>query len=484
MAKYNLYRLMPERRFELVGKLRAAGLESAKKVEAGDCVLEFMYSREPEGSDIWWTKTYKDFFEGVEPPKNVVHCAAFFIYSDTFCYAAALGKTFIQIKNYCDPDFGINMAERIASDHVKIKNSKFYKSRRNRVASTYQAGNRIEFDSGESLDMIRAATIDPALWGAEANFGTAVQFSLDIAPDQLPPFIKRVEEVLNQPARMGLPKVVLIRDAAKLKDLDGALAQALTAGSDKASLIVNDNCQYGIYMQGGYGSQSEKGMLDKFAFRNFLDSQSVNLVEQINDIKVRVYDPEGRERSRNFKAMIDYLDEENRICLIDGKWYRYNQSFLNFLRREADTVAIEKDNGEFKGDQDEFIENQVKAGFTDCRLGIASINEKFRVNKLDLFKDGTLYFVKTGSPESVNYALDQAIGVTKYLQAGRGQIELANQTLDVQKIGLWLASEKSKTIGRLSEVNSLNFLMKIADWKRAVQNAGFRPRVRISQQAS
>ncbi len=482
MAKYNLYRIIPEKRFELIGKLRAAGLESAKKVEAGDCVLEFMYSRVPDGSDIWWTKTYRDFFEGVEPPKNVVHCAAFFVYSDTFCYAAALGKTFIQIKNYCDPDFGINMAERVASDHVKIKNSKFYKSRRNRVASTYQSGNRIEFESGESLDMIRAATVDPALWGNEANFGTAVQFSLDIGPDQLPPFIKRIEEVLTQPARIGLPKVVSIRDSILLKDLDASLVKVLSSNeSDRVTLIANDDCQYSFYLQGSYGNLSDKGEMNKPALQNFMNTENVNLMEQLNDIKVRVYDPEGRERSKNFKAMIDYFDEVDRTCLIDGKWYRYNQSFLNFLRREADTIAIEKDGGKVFGDQDEFIESLVKAGFTDCRKGIAAINQKFRVNKLDLFKDGTLYFVKYGSPESVNYAVDQAINVTKYLQAGRGQIELDSQTLDIQRIGLWLAPGGSGTIGRLSEVNSLNFLMKIADWKRAVLNAGFRPRVRISQ---
>ncbi len=482
MAKYNLYRIIPEKRFELIGKLRAAGLESAKKVEAGDCVLEFMYSRVPDGSDIWWTKTYRDFFEGVEPPKNVVHCAAFFVYSDTFCYAAALGKTFIQIKNYCDPDFGINMAERVASDHVKIKNSKFYKSRRNRVASTYQSGNRIEFESGESLDMIRAATVDPALWGNEANFGTAVQFSLDIGPDQLPPFIKRIEEVLAQPARIGLPKVVSIRDPIRLKDLDASLVKVLSSNeSDRVTLIANDDCQYSFYLQGSYGNLSDKGEMNKPALQNFMNTENVNLMEQLNDIKVRVYDPEGRERSKNFKAMIDYFDEVDRTCLIDGKWYRYNQSFLNFLRREADTIAIEKDGGKVFGDQDEFIESLVKAGFTDCRKGIAAINQKFRVNKLDLFKDGTLYFVKYGSPESVNYAVDQAINVTKYLQAGRGQIELDSQTLDIQRIGLWLAPGGSGTIGRLSEVNSLNFLMKIADWKRAVLNAGFRPRVRISQ---
>lgn len=482
MAKYNLYRIMPEKRFELIEKLRAAGLIMAKKVEADDCTLEFMFSSEPDGSDIWWTKTYRDFLDGIEMPKNITYCAAFFVYNDSFCYAVALGKTYMAIKNYCDPDFGINMAERIASDRVKIKNSKFYKSRRNRVASTYQSGNRIEFDSGESLDMIRASTIDPALWGAEANFGTAVQFSIDITPDQLVPFVKRIEEVLGQPSKMDLPKVVLIRDALRNKDLDAMLVQKLTGPEhERITLIANDNCQYAFYLQGAYGNLSDKGGMDKKAFQNFLNLQNVNPVEQLNEIKIRVYDPEGHERSKNFKAMIDFFDEESRICLIDGKWFRYNQSFLKFLRREADMVAVEKDGSKAEDDTDAFVAARAADGYTDCRKAIPAIDQKFRVNKLDLFKDGTLYFVKCGSPESVNYAVDQAINAIKYLQAGRGQIELEGQTLDVERIGLWLVPPADNGIAKISQIDSLNFLMKIADWRRAVLSAGFRPRVRISQ---
>jgi hypothetical protein len=280
---------------------------------------------------------------------------------------------------------------------------------------------------------------------------------------------------------MDLPKVVLVRDAIRNKDLDAILVQTLSSESHKnITLIANDNCQYSFYLQGGYGNLSDKGDMDKKAFQNFLNTQNVNLIEQINEVKVRVYDPEGHERSKNFKAMIDFSDAEDRICLIDGKWFRYNQSFLNFLRREADTVSLEK-SAVAPGAADEFFAAQVKAGFIDCRKAIAGIDQKFRVNKLDLYKDGTLYFVKLGAPESVNYTVDQAINAIKFLQAGRAQIELDGQTLEVERIGLWLDPEGAKNITRLSEVTSLNFLMKIADWKRAVLGAGFRPRVRLGR---
>lgn len=481
MAKYNLYRLWPEKRFELIEKLRADGLEMAKKVEVDGCTLEFLYSRDPDGSEIWWTKTYRDFLDGVESPKNIVYSAAFFIYSDSFCYAAALGKTYTRIKDYCDQDFGINMAQRIAADRVKIKNSKFFKSRRNRVASSYESGNRIEFESGESLDMIRASTIDPALWGSEANFGTAVQFSMDIAPDQLPAFVKRIEEVLAQPPRMDLPKVVVVRDPLRVKDLDAKLVQTLSGPDhDKIVLIANDSCQYSFYLQGSYGNLSDKGNLDKKALQNFFNTQNVNVMEQINDIKIRVYDPEGRERSKNMKAMLDFNIEEENVCLIDGKWYRYNQSFVNFLRRVADSIAIEKSKDESAAKNlDEFIEEQVKAGFIDCRKAIAVIDQKFRVNKIDLYKDGTLYFVKFGNIEAVNYTVDQAINVIKFLQTSRGQVVFEGHTLDVEKICLWIVPDGDRKIDKLSQIGSLNFLMKISDLKRSTLNEGLRSRVRI-----
>lgn len=481
MAKYNLYRILPEKRFELIEKLRKDGLEMAKKVEIDGCVLEFLISRNPDGSDIWWTKTYRDFLDGAELPKNIVYSAAFFIYSDEFCYAAALGKTYFAIKNYCDPDFGINMAQRIAADRVKIKNSKFFKSRRNRVTSNYQSGNRIEFDSGESLDMIRASTVDPALWGSEANFGTSVQFSMDIAPDQLPAFVKRIEAVLAQPPRMDLPKVIAIRDGVKLKDLDAKLVQILASEDHgRAVLIANESCQYSFYLQGAYGNLSDKGEFDKKALQNFFNLQNINLLEQINEIKVRVYDPEGRERSKNLKALIDFRIKEERACLIDAKWYRYNQSFDNFLRREADSIAVERNEEAAEAKNlDEFIKTQTSAGFIDCRKAIASIDQKYRVNKIDLYKNGTLYFIKFENIEAANYAVDQAINAVRFLQSYRGQLVLDGQTLEIERICLWLVPGNSDQIEKISQIDSLNFLMKISDFKRSVLSAGFRPRIRV-----
>jgi hypothetical protein len=178
--------------------------------------------------------------------------------------------------------------------------------------------------------------------------------------------------------------------------------------------------------------------------------------------------------------MIDFHVEEERICLIDGKWYRYNQSFVNFLRREADSIAVERGRDKSNAkNPDEFIAVQAAAGFIDCRKAIAAIDERSKVNKLDLYKDGTIYFIKFGNIESVNYAVDQAINAARFLQGNRGQLVLDEQTFDIEKMCLWLVPDNGLAIDKISQIDSLNFLMKISDFKRSVLSAGFRARIRI-----
>jgi hypothetical protein len=113
---------------------------------------------------------------------------------------------------------------------------------------------------------------------------------------------------------MDLPKVIAIRDGVKSKDLDAELVRILASEDHgRVVLIANESCQYSFYLQGAYGDLSDKGEFDKKALQNFFNLQNINLLEQINEIKVRVYDPEGRERSKNLKSLIDFHDEEGRV---------------------------------------------------------------------------------------------------------------------------------------------------------------------------
>jgi len=87
-----------------------------------------------------------------------------------------------------------------------------------------------------------------------------------------------------------------------------------------------------------------------------------------------------------------------------------------------------------------------------------------------LYKDEILHFVKFGTPQKMNYAIDQAINTVKLLQNNQSKIQINGEEKDVETICLWLVFDRKQKFSKLSELNSLIFHMKLADWKRLVQN--------------
>jgi len=334
MAKFNLYKIYPEQLEKLIEKLTSVGLTKIGSKNIDGFTLDFYFSDEPDAIDIWWTDVYKDFFGEREKPKNKIYFATLLIYNSKVVYAVSLGKSHFYLKHFCDSDFGLKLAERIADDtNPKIKNAKFCKSRKNKIITTYQEGSGIDFDSGESLHYLRAKTIDKDNWGKTASFGHSAQFSIEIKPEELPNFIKKIEETLNQNPRIKLPKVILVSDEETQSKLDSLLAKVLTGSPQLSTVqegditlsgvdfIFSDQYEYSFYMRGDRDSHTDKGELTLDRLRQFISEKNINLKTQLNEIKVKVHNEFGRDFSVSLKETLDFVEEKERYCLIDGKWY-------------------------------------------------------------------------------------------------------------------------------------------------------------------
>lgn len=497
MAKFNLYKINAEQKSNLVTKLESVGLTKTGSKTIDSFTLDFYFSHSPDEVDIWWTDVYKDFLGNIEAPKNQIYFATLLIYNTSVVYAISLGKSHFYLKNFCDLDFGLNLAERIIDEsNLKIKNSKFYKSKKNKIITTYQDGSEIDFDSGESMHYIKAKTIDEVEWGKSASFGHSAQFSLEMPPDELVTFIKKIEETLKQSAKIKLPKVVAFQDEEIIKKLDGLLVDALipadqdtaTAGIEDISLsgvdfIFSDQHQYSLYIWGVRNSNTEKGDLTLDKFREFVSSNNIDLKEQLNSIKVKVHNEHGRDFSKSIKEFLDFVEEKDRFCLIDGRWYQFNQSYIDFLRGEVDKIEIENKDDVLEDNESDFNKNRVNDGYLNCDKVLETIDKKYKVEKLDLYKDKSLIFVKIGGPRKMNYDIDQSINVVKLLQNNQSKITIDGQDKDVSTICLWLIFDRKTKLEKLSDTNSLIFHMKLVDWKRTVQNAGYKPIIYISHTA-
>jgi len=60
------------------------------------------------------------------------------------------------------------------------------------------------------------------------------------------------------------------------------------------------------------------------------------------------------------------VEEKERYCLIDGKWYQFNQSYLDFLKDEVDSIEFEEKEEVSDKVEQEFNQRKGKEGFVNC----------------------------------------------------------------------------------------------------------------------
>ena len=68
MAKFNLYKIVPTQKDDLVKKLESVGLIKTGTQTIDGFTFDFYFSSNPDEVDIWWTGVYKDFLGGIESP--------------------------------------------------------------------------------------------------------------------------------------------------------------------------------------------------------------------------------------------------------------------------------------------------------------------------------------------------------------------------------------------------------------------------------
>ncbi|HEL9685400.1 TPA: hypothetical protein U0Q01_002254, partial [Legionella pneumophila] len=195
---------------------------------------------------------------------------------------------------------------------------------------------------------------------------------------------------------------------------------------------------------------------------------------------------------------IDYIDGD-RFFLLDGKWYQFNQNYLSFLQHQIDNlIQFERSPVDFsKSDYDKWLVQikstvgqtltypeyyfntmQVKDGYLNFDRDTETL-KKYKIEKMDLYKDDTAYFVKIGTPQKLGYVVDQAITTIKTLQNKAISIEVKGHNISPKNICLWLILDRSTMLTKISEINSLIFLIKLSEWQRICYNGRFNPIIRV-----
>ena len=265
MPKYNIFRIRKSSEIALYEKLTSdnVGLKKIYEEDVSNFNVKFLFSTDPDEAKIWWLEQYEAFFEEHDLPRNLIYFAAVIISNAHCCYAVSLGKSHFFLREYCEFDFGLRMAERIANlKKPRSKNSQYFQSKRSKTIVSYKQGYDLDYDSGESLSFLRSETTSRKKWGKVASFGHSLQLSVSEPPKNLVKVVKRIEKALAQPPKRVIPKTEIVKDPNLIQKLDQSLVSEIEGVDESTNLqvdefsvsgvdfVFNDQYQYSLFLRG------------------------------------------------------------------------------------------------------------------------------------------------------------------------------------------------------------------------------------------
>lgn len=496
--KLNIFSIPKDEIQTLKDKFESVSMKaiSAKTIDGWHTT--FYFSDSPEPVAIPWVKTFASIFAGKKEPKNLIYYAAYIWEKGEDCLVLSFGKSHFYLRQFCDQNFGLEIAKRIANEKdVRQKSAKRFAGKKRKEIRSYNKNTSLDIESGESVDYIQASITDKMRWGKKGKFGASVLLYPEKEPEELPNFFNDILSVIRTPQLFDLPRTDIIRDENKILQYDNELISAITNEQDDDSNFADEghylvgvdfifptDQTYHFYYK--YQESDELETLDVESLRTFIKEHDINGTD-IFDIRIKVVKEDTKPYSVPLKESVEYKIDGENVILSSGKWTQFNEDYMNQLHTYIDgqidlnaglddklkTIELKKNKGE-----SEFLNQMVRNGFEKGDKDFSKIKiPNHTIEAWDLRKDNVAYAVKFGTPQKAGYVCDQA---TNTLEILRNKPEYVKK-LNLEKYCLWVGLDNKTLPQKLSQINSIIFKQKLESWTRKCHDLGIKPVVWLSK---
>ncbi|OVE47510.1 DUF6119 family protein [Chromobacterium violaceum] len=525
--QYNIYRIQSKNLPPLLEVLAKSGLLEQKHAIHFDHKLTFYFSEKNKGQEPWWWKHYKHLANNDKiTPNNVFHyglLVAESTKSSDFVYVISLGKSHFYLNKFIERDFGINFAIRMADGKsILLKKSRYFTGAKKGEITSYTSFHVNDFEPGESVDHLKLKAEDKNLWGdGNIVFSDSIQISLGKSPDEFGRIIKDIEETLGKNEKIQLPKLEIIKNEVTEKELDKALLNSIKNKDIDASVSefdvfgVNINFRmeeydYEIFLQNGLESRKHKKTIGNTLEIDTISDyiRNVPADTDINSIKIKSSTDTNGSFTRSLKEILDfkitYADQQ--YFIRNGNWHLFNETFINYLKRALENIPIDigvnldeanyiawkeakKESIKSGTSKDkliyrEYYFNEYMAKYHNYELldrqnqpveSIKPGKARYQVEVADLYKNGEVISVKI-SDEKVDliYNIVQSI-VAMELHKQNAMKAHKN----IKCAALWFVFDKK--IDKITDFNSIQFLLMLENWRKRVRQLELSPKIYISQ---
>jgi uncharacterized protein (TIGR04141 family) len=495
-VRVNIFRIPAAEVEACKAKLVASQMQVIKQVDQAGWHGEFFYSTNPSYIPVGWAKTYAEYFEGVKAPSNLNHWAAFVLTKGDRCYVLGYGKAHFYLRPFCDYDFGIEVAKRIANEaDTRQTASRRFQGTKKKDIKTFANNTLLDVESGESVDYIQAGVTvaERPTFGKSGKFGSSALLTPDIEPAGIGSFLNKLDAELAKPARFPLPRTTIITEPEEIARFDELLLDELTSNIGATEFTHNSFDLYGVdfvFSNDGAFAISCPGKpkleLEHLSVGDLKTYISDNHLERKDILRIKVrHDPEDAIGfNRELKETLDFIADDEQVLLTGGKWMHFNQDYLDFLDEFLRSIEVEETEPEFLqifDDEPAFnISADVKsAGYdvADKNFSILKTKSSTPIEAWDLRKGSRVYAVKFGTAQKLNYVCDQSTAVLELLRNKAGVRKVPN----FQSYCLWLGYRGKKQLHGIADTGSIILKQKIEIWARKAREVGVEPVIKISR---
>ncbi|MGZ5198286.1 MAG: DUF6119 family protein [Telluria sp.] len=524
---YNIYKVESTKVGPLKAKLGQIGLVEQKTIKAENFSLTFYFSERVDGNEIWWWQTYRDFFnDGIVEPKNIFYFGLLLCCDLTgpeIIYAVSLGKSHFYLSKFIQPDFGINLAVRMADENtILLKKSRHFAGTKRQEVASYENFQMGTYEPGESVEHLKVKASDRKLWGGRnIIFADSIQMDVNKSPIEMVEIFDQIGVAIGDEPVLQLPKLEKV-EGDLLGELDKLLFDSLKNAEGKVK--VEEFTTYGVAICFSFHdydyrlSAKPEGQAQNFRMnvgngfdvsdiRDFL-SQHPQVID-INTVRIQFKNDDASSFTKPLKDIldlpIDYGDAH--YFLRHGDWYRFNDTFLDYLRRSLESIEIierpELDEADYLSWK-AVKEKAIAAGadvddkllyresyfnkkqctdygylLLDRQLeqikSMQTGKKDYRVEVADLYKDGEIVSVKISEANhELIYNIEQSKDAIELIK--RHEIDFEHE---LRGAALWFVFENK--IDKITDVNSIQFLLAVESWRKLAVNFNLMPRIYISR---
>ena len=459
-----------------------------------------LYLRKKETPNRSWVDFYKEMLSDEalsEYTDNISSdnvSGALIVESDTSCFIIAHGRSHFLIRKFCDCNFGLDLAERIANpSELKMKHSQTFSSSGKKDITSYSIKRNLDnsYEYGEAFNYIKCKTTDKTQWGETVDFGESACFTvgkyLPGTLNDIANLIRRIEVALKKESLFAIPRYRKVKDKVLIEKLEAELSKHFLDYISRietadywltgVSFNFGNEARYRLKFRGSELSEIKES-LSAEDVRSIINTNQKKIKNRIDLVKVEFVDENDEflysiPLKESMQISLEY--KGHYYVLYYSEWVEFSESYINFIQNQVDEIEFYIIDNNGLGETALIAEYAKKPQYTQLHKKNQYIG-KYCVEQADLMDDNNVIMIKDEHTTSdLVYLIKQATTSVRLTQAN----DLKDNIFKGKNVCLWMLL-KRKTLTKLSDFKSFHLLDALYDYKREMKSKDLNPIIWIS----